>query len=316
MALKLARDAKIYLAGHRGLVGSALLRLLQREGFANLVVRSSKELDLRDQSAVNQFFQSEKPDFVLLAAAKVGGIWANSQFPAQFLFDNLMISANVIEAAHQAGVQKLLNLGSSCIYPKFAPQPIAETALLTGPLEATNRAYAIAKIAAIELCDSYRQQYASDFISAMPTNLYGPFDNFDLQTSHVVPAIIRKMHQAKIAGAKKVEIWGSGEPRREFLHVDDLAQACLFLLENFSDSGPINVGTGADLSVRDLALLIREIVGFPGELVFDVNKPDGTPRKLLDVSRIEKLGWKAQISLREGIAQTYQWFLENGAINP
>ena len=312
----LARDAKIYLAGHRGLVGGALLRQLQSAGFSNIVTRDSGELDLRNQSAVNAFFAAEKPVYVLLAAARVGGILANSTYPAQFIYDNLMIAANVIEAAHQNGTRKLLNLGSSCIYPKLAPQPLQESALLTGPLEETNRAYAIAKIAAIELCDSYRAQYGDDFISAMPTNLYGPFDNFDLKNSHVLPAMMRKMHEAKTNGAPTVEIWGSGTPLREFLHSQDLAQACLFLMENFSQSGPINVGFGEDISIRDLALLIRDVVGFKGELAFDSSKPDGTPRKLMDVSQINGLGWRAQIGLREGIESTYRWFLENTAMLP
>ena len=307
----LARDAKIYLAGHRGLVGGALLRQLQSAGFTNIIMRTSGELDLRDQSAVNAFFAAEKPVYVLLAAARVGGILANSTYPAQFIYDNLMIAANVIEAAHQNGTRKLLNLGSSCIYPKLAPQPLQESALLTGPLEATNRPYAMAKIAAIELCDSYRAQYGDDFISAMPTNLYGPFDNFDLKNSHVLPAMMRKMHEAKINNSPTVEIWGSGTPLREFLYAQDLAQACLFLMENFSASGPINVGFGEDISIKDLALLIREIVGFQGELAFDSSKPDGTPRKLMDVSQINSLGWRAQTHLRDGIQNTYRWFLNN-----
>ena len=311
MSQSLARDAKIYLAGHRGLVGGALLRQLQSAGFSNIVTRASDELDLRDQSAVNEFFAQEKPVYVLLAAARVGGILANSTYPAQFIYDNLMIAANVIEAAHQTGVRKLLNLGSSCIYPKLAPQPLQESALLTGPLEETNRAYAVAKIAAIELCDSYRIQYGDDFISAMPTNLYGPFDNFDLNNSHVLPAMMRKMHEAKINQSPAVAIWGSGTPLREFLHSEDLAQACLFLMENFSAPGPLNVGYGEDISIRDLAMLIREIVGFEGELAFDASKPDGTPRKLMDVSQINDLGWKAGIDLRQGIASTYDWFLNN-----
>ena len=311
MSQQLDRDAKIYLAGHRGLVGGALLRELQNAGFTNIVTRASGELDLRNQSAVNAFFADEKPVYVLLAAARVGGILANSTYPAQFIYDNLMIAANVIEAAHQTGVRKLLNLGSSCIYPKLAPQPLRESALLTGSLEETNRAYAVAKIAAIELCDSYRVQYGDDFISAMPTNLYGPFDNFDLKNSHVLPAMMRKMHEAKIANAPTVEIWGSGTPLREFLHSQDLAQACLFLMENFSAPGPLNVGYGEDISIRDLALLIREIVGFEGELAFDASKPDGTPRKLMDVSRINDLGWKARIDLRAGVQSTYDWFLNH-----
>ena len=311
MSHTLARDAKIYLAGHRGLVGGALLRRLQSDGFSDIVTRTSRELDLRDQSAVNAFFAAEKPAYVLLAAARVGGILANSTYPAQFIYDNLMIAANVIEAAHQTGTRKLLNLGSSCIYPKMAPQPLHESALLTGPLEPTNRPYALAKIAAIELCDSYRAQYGDDFISVMPTNLYGPHDNFDLKSSHVMPAMMRKMHEAKLAGAPTVEIWGSGTPRREFLHSQDLADACLFLMEHFDGSGPINIGVGEDISIRDLALLVREIVGYEGELAFDTSKPDGTPRKLMDVSRINELGWRAEIELREGVKTTYAWFLEN-----
>ncbi len=307
----LPREAKIYLAGHRGLVGGAILRRLSAEGFSNLITRTSQDLDLRDQSAVNEFFRAQKPDYVIIAAARVGGILANSTYPAQFIYDNLLIAANIIEAAHQNGVTKLLNLGSSCIYPQLAPQPLREESLLTGPLEPSNRAYAIAKIAAIELCDSYRIQYGSDFISAMPTNLYGPGDNFDLLASHVLPALMRKMHDAKIQAAPSVEIWGSGTPRRELMHCDDMADACLFLLENLSIPGPINVGSGVDLSIRELAELVREIVGFSGELAFDTSKPDGTPRKLLDVSKLARAGWSAKIGLREGIASTYGWFLDN-----
>lgn len=307
----LPRDAKVYVAGHRGLVGGAIMRRLEREGFSSLLTRTSSELDLRDQKATGEFFQGEKPDFVILAAARVGGILANSTYPAQFIYDNLLIAANVIEAARQSGVRKLLNLGSSCIYPKLAPQPLREDALLSGPLEETNRAYAVAKIAAIEICDAYRTQYGCDFISAMPTNLYGPFDNFDLQGSHVLPALMRKMHDAKLENSTTVEIWGSGLPKREFLHCDDLADACLFLLENYSHPGPINVGSGTDLSIRDLAAMIREVVGFEGELAFDAEKPDGTPRKLMDVSKLARAGWTAQIELRAGIETTYAWFLEN-----
>jgi GDP-L-fucose synthase len=305
------RTTKIYVAGHRGLVGGALLRRLSRDGFENIVTRTSSELDLRDQSATRAFFAQERPDVVILAAARVGGILANSQFPAQFILDNIQIAANVIESAQQNGARKLLNLGSSCIYPKMAPQPLREDALLTGPLEPTNRAYAIAKIAAIEMCDSFRTQYGSDFISAMPTNLYGPFDNFELNGSHVLPALLRKTHEAKKSGADSVGIWGSGTPRREFLHCDDLADACLFLLDNFSEPGPLNVGTGEDLSIRELAEMVREVVGFEGELLFDASKPDGTPRKLMDVSRLTHAGWTAKIGLREGIETTYQWFLEH-----
>ncbi|WP_019587343.1 GDP-L-fucose synthase family protein [Deinococcus apachensis] len=304
------RGSKIYVAGHRGMVGSAVVRRLQAEGYTNLVTRGSRELDLRNQAAVNDFFAGERPDIVVLAAARVGGILANSTYPAQFLYDNLTIAANVIHAAHENGVSKLLNLGSSCIYPRMAPQPLQETALLTGPLEETNRAYAVAKIAAIELCDHYRTQYGDDFISAMPTNLYGPGDNFDLQGSHVLPALMRKMVDARELGAPQVEVWGSGRPMREFLYADDLADACLFLLQHVSVPGPINVGTGEDLSIRELAELIREVVGYEGELVFDPSKPDGTPRKLLDVSRLAALGWTARTGLREGIEKTLAWYIQ------
>lgn len=309
----LPRDARVYVAGHNGLVGGAVLRRLQAEGFTNVITRSSRELDLRDQAAVRAFFAQERPEFVFLAAAKVGGILANSTYPAQFLYDNLMIAANVVNAAHESGVRKLLNLGSSCIYPRMAPQPLREEALLTGPLEETNRAYAVAKIAAIELCDHYRTQYGSDFISGMPTNLYGPGDNFDLKGSHVLPALMRKMVEAKEAGAATVEVWGSGTPLREFLFVEDLADACLFLMENVSEPGPINVGTGVDLTIRELAELIADVVGFTGELVFDASKPDGTPRKLMDVSRLAGLGWSARTDLRSGVQQTYDWFLQERA---
>ncbi|WP_370633891.1 GDP-L-fucose synthase family protein [Deinococcus sp. RIT780] len=313
MSGPLPRDARVYVAGHNGLVGGAVLRRLQAEGFTNVITRSSRELDLRDQAAVRAFFVQERPEFVFLAAAKVGGILANSTYPAQFLYDNLMIAANVINAAHETGVRKLLNLGSSCIYPRMAPQPLREEALLTGPLEETNRAYAVAKIAAIELCDHYRTQYGSDFISGMPTNLYGPGDNFDLKGSHVLPALMRKMVEAKEAGAATVEVWGSGTPLREFLFVEDLADACLFLMEHVSEPGPINVGTGVDLTIRELAELIADVVGFTGELVFDASKPDGTPRKLMDVSRLAGLGWSARTDLRTGVQQTYDWFLQERA---
>lgn len=309
----LPRDARVYVAGHNGLVGGAIMRRLQTDGFTSLVTRSSRELDLRDQAAVRLFFQTESPDFVILAAAKVGGILANSTYPAQFLYDNLMIAANVINAAHETGVRKLLNLGSSCIYPRLAPQPLKEEYLMTGPLEETNRAYAVAKIAAIELCDHYRSQYGSDFISAMPTNLYGPGDNFDLKGSHVLPALMRKIVEAKASGAGQVEVWGSGTPLREFMYVEDLADACLFLLENVSESGPINVGTGKDLTIRGLAELIAEVVGFEGALVFDSSKPDGTPRKLMDVSRLASLGWSARTDLKTGIEQTLHWYLSHSA---
>ncbi|MDK2014170.1 MULTISPECIES: GDP-L-fucose synthase family protein [unclassified Deinococcus] len=304
----LSRDARIYVAGHRGLVGGAIMRRLQAEGFNHLITRTSAELDLRDQAAVRAFFAQEQPEYVFLAAAKVGGILANSTYPAQFLYDNLMIATNVINAAHESGVRKLLNLGSSCIYPRLAPQPLKEEYLLTGPLEETNRAYAVAKIAAIELCDHYRTQYGSDFISGMPTNLYGPGDNFDLKGSHVLPALMRKMVEAKESGAPQVEVWGSGTPLREFLYVDDLADACLYLMERVSEAGPINIGTGHDLTIRELAMLIAEIVGYEGQLAFDASKPDGTPRKLMDVSKLSNLGWSAQTELREGIEKTYKWF--------
>ncbi len=303
-------EAKIYLAGSRGLVGSAIGRKLQALGYHNVITRRSSELDLRDQSDVRQFFAEERPEYVFLAAARVGGIWANSTYPAEFIYDNLMIATNVIHAASQHNVKKLLNLGSSCIYPKLAPQPLKEEYLLTGPLEETNRAYAVAKIAAIELCDHYRSQYGCDFISAMPTNMYGPGDNFDLQSSHVLPALLRKMLDAKESGAPTVEIWGSGKPLREFLYSDDLADACVFLMQNWSEPGPINVGTGKDIAIRDLALLIKEVVGYEGELAFDASKPDGTPRKLMDVSRLAAAGWQARTSLREGIAKTLDWYLQ------
>ncbi len=304
-------NSKIYLAGHRGLVGGAILRRLQSEGFSNIVTRTSGALDLRDQAAVNAFFDSEKPEYVFLAAALVGGILANSTQPAQFLRDNLAIATNVIHASHENGVRKLLNLGSSCIYPRLAPQPLSEDALLTGPLEETNRAYAVAKIAAIEMCDSYRKQYGCDFISAMPTNMYGPGDNFDLNSSHVLPALMRKIDSARAHEYSCVEVWGSGTPLREFLYVDDLADACLFLMREYSRPGPINVGTGRDLSIRDLALLICDVVGYKGELKFDASKPDGTPRKLMDVSRLAQAGWTAKTQLREGIEKTYRWYREN-----
>jgi GDP-L-fucose synthase len=303
----ISSNSKIYVAGHRGLAGSAIVRHLNALGHQNLLLRSSSELDLRDQSQTRAFFKQEEPEYVFLAAAKVGGILANSTLPAQFIYDNLAIATNVIEAAHQTGVRKLLNLGSSCIYPKLAPQPLREEYLLTGPLEETNRAYAVAKIAAIELCDHFRTQYGSDFISAMPTNLYGPGDNFDLQSSHVLPALLRKTVEAKERGEKNLTVWGSGAPLREFLYIDDLADACVFLMTHFSEKGPINVGVGEDISIRDLALLIQEIVGYEGEMVFDASKPDGTPRKLMDVSKLSGLGWKAQTSLHEGIRRTLEW---------
>ena len=309
----LPRDARVYVAGHRGLVGSAIVRHLEAQGFSNLITRTRSELDLLDAHAVDELFERERPEIVILAAAKVGGILANATYPADFLYQNLMIAANVIHAAHRFDVTKLLNLGSSCIYPKHAPQPIPESALLTGPLESTNRAYAIAKIAAIELCDAYRAQHGRSFISAMPTNLYGPGDNFDLETSHVLPALIRKVAEAKEAGAPSITVWGTGTPRREFLYVDDLAEACLFLLEHFDEAGPINVGTGVDLSISDLAALVCTVVGFGGDVVRDTSKPDGTPRKVLDVSKMEGLGWKADMSLSDGLRRTVEWFRDTVA---
>src|SRR5436305_3512590 len=304
---------KIYVAGHRGLVGSAIVRLLRTRGFSDLITRVHSELDLRDQSVVRDFFAQEKPDIVVLAAARVGGITANSGAPVEFLIENVEVQNNVICAAYESGVGKLIFLGSSCIYPKLAPQPIPESALLTGPLEPTNEAYAIAKIAGIKLCQAFAQEYGANFISAMPANLYGPGDNFDLETSHVLAALLRKAHEAKVTRQRELVVWGTGEPRREFLHVDDFASAVLFLLENYDSPEIINVGCGEDISIRCLAELIGEIVGFEGDLSWDRSKPDGTPRKLLDVSKIEQLGWKATIPLRNGIAQTYDWFLKHRA---
>ena len=305
------KDAKIYVAGHRGLVGSAIMRKLKKEGYNNLVYRTSSELDLRRQEKVEEFFEEEKPEYVILAAAKVGGIQANDTYSAEFLYDNLMIETNVIDASYQNDVKKLLFLGSSCIYPKFADQPMKEDYLLSGKLESTNEGYAVAKITGIKLCEHYNKQYDTNFISAMPTNLYGPNDNFDLETSHVLPALIRKFHEAKINEEDEVVIWGTGKPRREFLHVDDLADALLFLMNNYNGDQFVNVGVGKDISILELAELIKDIVGFEGEIVNDLSKPDGTPRKLLDVNRLNDLGWEAKISLEEGIKDTYQWFKEN-----
>ena len=309
----LSRDAVVYVAGHRGLVGSAVWRHLSALGFTSLVGRSSSELDLRDPIAVESFFASVSPAVVVLAAAKVGGIVANATYPAEFLSDNLRIQLNVLDAARRHGVGRLLFLGSSCIYPKFAPQPIPESALLTGPLEPTNDAYAIAKIAGVLHVQALRRQYGASFVSAMPTNLYGPGDNFDLDTSHVLPALLRRFHVAKVEGAPSVTLWGTGSPRREFLHVDDLARACVHLLETYDDPEPINVGVGEDIAIRDLAALVAEVVGYEGSVEWDTSKPDGTPRKLLDVSRIESLGWKPEIGLRDGIMATYEGFLANVA---
>jgi GDP-L-fucose synthase len=296
---------KIYVAGHRGMVGSAIVRRLQREGYNHIITRTSKELDLKDTQAVAQFFQEEKPEYVFLAAAKVGGIVANNTYRGEFLYDNLMIQNNVIHQSYLSGVTKLMFLGSSCIYPKLAPQPLKEEYLLTGTLESTNEPYAIAKIAGIKLCDAYRAQYGCNFISVMPTNLYGPNDNYDLQNSHVLPALIRKMHEAKERGDSEVVVWGSGTPKREFLHADDLADACFYLMQTYSEEGLVNIGVGEDISIKELALLIKDIVGFKGELTFDSSKPDGTPRKLMDVSKLHSLGWKASIELREGVEAVY-----------
>ena len=307
------KSDKIFIAGHRGLVGSALVRKLAQDGFSNVLVRDRAALDLRSAAAVDRFFAEEKPAVVVLAAAKVGGIKANNDLPVEFLLENLQMQNNVVRAAHENSVRKLLFLGSSCIYPKHAPQPIPESALLTGPLEPTNEAYAIAKIAGIKLCQAYAREYGANFISAMPTNLYGPNDNFDLESSHVLPALLRKAHSAKREGVREMPVWGSGKPRREFLHVDDLAAACVFLLENYDSPEIVNIGCGEDISIRELAELICDIVGFNGQLAWDATKPDGTPRKLLDVSKIHALGWRHRIGLREGIKRTYEWFLKHEA---
>jgi GDP-L-fucose synthase len=300
------KNARIYVAGHSGMVGSAIMRKLDTLGYKNIITRSSKELDLRNQAAVFSFFNEQKPDYVFLAAAKVGGIQANNTYRADFLYENLAIEANIIHASYMNKVKKLLFLGSSCIYPKMAPQPLKESYLLTGLLESTNEPYAIAKIAGIKLCESYRLQYGCNFISVMPTNLYGPNDNYDLNNSHVLPALLRKFHTAKIENQPTVEIWGSGTPMREFLHVDDLSDACLFLMEKYSEAELVNIGTGTDLSIKDLALLIMKITGYKGELKFNASKPDGTPRKLMDVTKLHNLGWKHKISLEEGIKMVYR----------
>lgn len=300
------KNAKIYVAGHQGMVGSAIIRKLQKEGFTNCVTRSSKELNLIDQHAVADFFASEKPDYVFLAAAKVGGIVANNTYRAQFIYENIMIQSNVIHYSFVNGVKKLLFLGSSCIYPKMAPQPLKEEYLLTGILEPTNEPYAIAKIAGIKMCDAYRSQYGCNFISVMPTNLYGPNDNYDLKNSHVLPALIRKFHTAKVLNAPSVEIWGTGAPMREFLHVDDLADACFSLMEKYNEPGLVNIGVGEDISIKELALLVKKIVDYKGDFKFDTTKPDGTPRKLMDVSKLHAFGWKHKINLEEGISSVYE----------
>ncbi|OXS77043.1 GDP-fucose synthetase [Lysinibacillus sp. KCTC 33748] len=312
------KQSKIYVAGHRGLVGSAIVRNLNTAGYSNIITRTSKGLDLRKQVEVEAFFEEEQPEYVFLAAAKVGGILANSTYPGQFLYDNLMIQMNVIEAARQSEVKKLLFLGSTCIYPKMAPQPLKEEYLLTGGLESTNEAYAIAKIAGIKMCNAYNKEYGTNFISVMPTNLYGPNDNFDLQSSHVLPALIRKIHEAKVNKKSTVSVWGSGRPLREFLHADDLADACVYLMKHCDAEQIgefINIGTGKEISIEQLALLLCEAIGYEGKLVFDISKPDGTPRKLTDVSKLHNLGWKHSIKLKEGVQDAYNWYLDN-AIKP
>lgn len=304
-------DSKIYVAGHRGLVGSAIVRMLSEKGYNNLVYRTSKELDLRDNKAVDSFFAEEKPEFVFLAAAKVGGIVANNEYPADFIRDNLLIQTNIIDASYRNNVEKLLFLGSTCIYPKMAPQPLKEEYLLTGLLEPTNEPYAIAKIAGIKMCESYNRQYGTQYISVMPTNLYGENDNFDLHTSHVLPALIRKFHEAKENNAPSVEVWGTGSPKREFLYADDLADASIYLMNNYAGNEIVNIGVGEDIAIKELAGKVKEVVGFTGEIKFDTSKPDGTPRKLVDVTKLNSLGWKASISLDEGLKRAYNWFLEN-----
>ncbi|KAH7283779.1 hypothetical protein KP509_34G023700 [Ceratopteris richardii] len=307
------KDDKIYVAGHAGLVGAAIVRKLQSEGFLNIVVRTHKELDLTRQQDVETFFFEERPAFVIVAAAKVGGIYANNTYPADFIGINLQIQTNVIDAAYRSGVKKILFLGSSCIYPKFAPQPIKEDSLLTGPLEPTNEWYAVAKISGIKMCQAYRLQYNWDAISGMPTNLYGPHDNFHPENSHVLPALIRRFHEAKVSGLKEVVVWGTGSPLREFLHVDDLADAVLFIMQHYSDLSHINVGSGKEVSIKELAELVKEVVGYEGCLTWDLSKPDGTPRKLMDNSKLESLGWHAKIPLREGLIDTYKWYVEHYA---
>ena len=305
------KNSGIYIAGHRGLVGAAICRKLEAEGYTRLIFRTSKELDLTRQAEVEAFFEHEKPEYVFLAAAKVGGILANNTYPADFIYKNIMIQSNIIQASYASGVKKLLFLGSSCIYPKFAPQPMKEEYLLTGELETTNKPYAVAKIAGIEMCQAYNRQYGTNYISVMPTNLYGPQDNFDLNTSHVLPALIRKFHEAKLWHRPAVEIWGTGTPKREFLYIDDLSDACLHLMDRYDSSEIVNIGVGEDIAIADLAALVKEITGYEGKIVYDGSKPDGTPRKLLDVSKLDSLGWKAKTSLREGITETYNWYVKN-----
>lgn len=308
------KNAKIYIAGHRGLAGSATVRHLQSKGYNNLLLMTHKELDLEIQKDVNEFFERERPEYVFLAAAKVGGILANITYPADFIYNNLIIEANVIHAAYKYGVKKLIFLGSSCIYPKYALQPRKEEYLLTGELEPTNEPYAVAKIAGIKICQAYNRQYNTNFISVMPANLYGPYDNFDLETSHVLPAMIRKFHEAKIKRQKFATIWGTGSPRREFLYVDDLADACIFLMNSYNESEIVNIGTGEDVTIKELAEIIKDVVGFNGKIQWDTTKPDGTPRKLLDISRLTSRGWRPKIGLKEGIAETYKWYLEQGGL--
>ncbi len=305
------KNSKIYVAGHRGLVGSAIVRNLQEKGFNNIICRTHKELDLTNQNEVRRFFEEERPEYVFLAAAKVGGIHANNTYPADFIYENLMIQNNVIKAAHDFEVKKLLFLGSTCIYPKMAPQPIKEDYLLTGSLEETNEAYAVAKIAGLEMCKFFKRQYGDNFISCMPTNLYGPNDNFDLKNSHVLPALIRKFHEAKVNNSEVVEVWGTGKPLREFLYVDDMADACVFLMENYDGEQHVNIGTGVEVSIRELAETVKKVVGFEGELVFNTDMPDGTPRKLTTVDKLNGLGWKHKVDLENGIKMAYEWFLEN-----
>jgi GDP-L-fucose synthase len=309
------RDARIFVAGHGGLVGSAIVRHLGAQGYRNLILRAHQDLDLTDSNQTRRFFSEERPEFVFVAAAKVGGILANNNYPADFIRDNLAIALNVIDAAHQQGARKLLFLSSSCVYPKYAPQPMNEEHLLTGSLEPTNEPYAVAKIAGMKLCESYRRQYGSQFFSVLPTNLYGPQDNFDLETSHVLPALVRRFHEARINRVPFVTLWGTGKPRREFMHVDDLAEACVFLMNEYEGSEPLNIGVGEDLTISELASLIADIVGYSGEIRYDSSKPDGTPRKLLDVSRVNAIGWRPRVALRDGIAQTYEWYQQHALVN-